>query len=122
MTLSDRPLLRMGAAKSSASLQPLPTATGLAMPGIAEFSVYVARAHRGEGVGRVALQGLLQAAEGAGSWKLLSRIFVENTASRGLCREMGFREVGIYERHGQLEGIWRDCVIVERTIDQGTTS
>jgi len=84
--------------------------------GIAEFSVYVARGSRGRGVGRVALEGLIVAARGAGLHKLVSRIFPENVASRALCRALGFREVGVYEKHGQLEGAWRDCVIVERRL------
>ena len=84
--------------------------------GVAEFSVYVARERRGRGAGRVALDALVQAAEEAGLWKLVSRIFVENTASRRLCQAAGFREVGVYERHGMLEGVWKDCVIVERLL------
>ena len=81
--------------------------------GIAEFSVYVQRQARGRGAGRLAMQALIAAAEAAGFWKLVSRIFVENWASRGLVRSLGFREVGIYEKHGQLDGVWRDVVIVE---------
>lgn len=84
--------------------------------GIAETSVYVGRAHRRRGAGRVALSALIHAAAQAGFWKLLSRIFPENTASRRLVRELGFREVGIYEKHGKLDGAWRDVVIVERLI------
>ena len=84
--------------------------------GIAETSVYVARSHRRRGAGRIALQALIEAAGQAGFWKLLSRIFPENTASRALVRELGFREVGIYEKHGELNGEWRDVVIVERLI------
>ena len=84
--------------------------------GIAEFSVYVARHARGQGAGRVAMEALLAAAKPAGIWKLLSRIFVENDASRRLMASMGFREVGIYEKHAQLDGKWRDVVIVERLI------
>lgn len=82
--------------------------------GIAEFSVYVERTWRGRGAGRQALQGLLQEVERAGFWKLVSRVFVENAASRSLLRSQGFREVGIYEKHAQLDGVWRDVVIVER--------
>ncbi|HEY6390705.1 MAG TPA: arsinothricin resistance N-acetyltransferase ArsN1 family A [Bryobacteraceae bacterium] len=85
--------------------------------GIAETSVYVARTHRRQGAGRIALRALIEAASKAGFWKLLSRIFPENTASRALVRELGFREVGIYEKHGQLDGQWRDVVIVELRID-----
>jgi L-amino acid N-acyltransferase YncA len=86
--------------------------------GIAEFSVYVARAERGKGAGRVAMQALIEAAAAAGIWKLVSRIFVENAASRSLMQSMGFREVGIYESHAKLDGTWRDVVIVERLIPE----
>jgi len=84
--------------------------------GIAEFSVYVARGVRGQGVGRVAMQALMAAAEIAGFWKLVSRVFVENAPSRRLMQSVGFREVGVYEKHGQLDGVWRDVVIVERLL------
>jgi len=56
----------------------------------------------------------LEEAQRAGFWKLLSRIFMENSASRALVGSLGFREVGIYERHAQLDGVWRDVVIVEK--------
>ncbi len=84
--------------------------------GIAEFSVYVERAWRGRGAGRLALEGLLREAAKAGFWKLVSRVFVENAASRALLRSHGFREVGVYEKHAQLDGVWRDVVIVERLL------
>ena len=84
--------------------------------GIAEFSVYAAREGRGRGAGRMAMNALIDAARAAGLWKLLSRVFVENEASRALLRSVGFREVGIYERHAQLDGVWRDVVIVERLL------
>ena len=84
--------------------------------GIAEFSVYVARRHRGTGAGRVALGALIDAASKAGFWKLVSRIFPENTASLVLMARMGFRQVGVYQRHGRLDGQWRDCIIVERLL------
>ena len=64
------------------------------------------------GVGRAALQALMT----SGFWKLVSRVFPENAASRELCRALGFREVGIYRRHAKLEGKWRDVVIVERLL------
>lgn len=86
--------------------------------GIAEFSVYTAREARGQGHGRRALEALIAAAEAAGFWKLISRVFVENTASRRLMRHLDFREVGIYEKHGQLDGRWRDVVVVERLLGE----
>lgn len=90
--------------------------------GIAEFSVYVERAWRGRGAGRRALEGLVQEAEKVGFWKLVSRVFVENAASRTLLRSFGFREVGVYEKHAQLDGVWRDVVIVERLLSVNVLS
>jgi len=89
--------------------------------GIAEFSVYVERASRGRGAGRVAMQVLIEAAGQAGFWKLLSRIFVENGPSRRLMASLGFREVGVYHSHARLDGAWRDVVIVERLIPENLT-
>jgi L-amino acid N-acyltransferase YncA len=82
--------------------------------GIAEVSVYVARRFRRQGAGRVALDELIRLAKARGFWKLVSRVFPENQASRGLIASLGFREVGVYEKHGMLDGVWRDVVIVER--------
>ena len=84
--------------------------------GIAEVSVYVAREARRRGAGRLALEQLMRQAQAAGFWKLVSRVFVENQASRAMIRSLGFREVGVYERHGQLDRVWRDVVIVERLL------
>ena len=90
--------------------------------GIAEFSVYVARHGRGQGAGTVAMRALIDAAKPAGIWKLVSRIFIENAPSRRLMASMGFREVGIYEKHAKLDGRWRDVVIVERLIPENITT
>lgn len=84
--------------------------------GIADFSIYLDRSIRGQGLGRVLLQALLEEAQVRGFWKVLSRIFTFNAASLALCRSCGFREVGVYEKHACLEGRWLDCVIVERLI------
>jgi phosphinothricin acetyltransferase len=86
--------------------------------GIAEFSVYTAREARGSGAGRAVLSALLAELERRGFWKVLSRIFTENTASRALCRSLGYREVGVYRRHARLDGVWRDCVIVEKLLGE----
>jgi phosphinothricin acetyltransferase len=89
--------------------------------GIAECAVYVRRAGRGRGAGRAILLALIEAAGAAGFWKLVSRVFVENSASRAMIRSTGFREVGIYEKHGKLDGVWRDVIIVERLIEANLT-
>ena len=87
--------------------------------GVGDFSVYVAGEARGRGAGRAAMEALTAEARARGFWKLVGRIFPENEPSLALCRKLGFREVGVYERHAQLDGAWRDVVIVELLLDAG---
>lgn len=82
--------------------------------GIADFSIYLDRSVRGQGLGKQLLQSLLIEAEARGFWKVLSRIFTFNHASLALREACGFRVVGVYEKHACLEGRWLDCAIVER--------
>ncbi len=84
--------------------------------GIAECSVYVKRDMRRQGAGRLAAEAIIRVAEEAGFWKLVSRVFLDNLASRALLRTLSFREVGVYYKHAKLDGIWRDVVIVERLL------
>jgi L-amino acid N-acyltransferase YncA len=93
-----------------------PYSTRECYSGVAEFSVYSARDARGRGAGTLAMEALMEAAKEAGFWKLISRVFVENEPSRKLLLSLGFREVGIHEKHARLDGIWRDVVVVERLI------
>ncbi len=86
--------------------------------GVGEFSVYVKSGYSGKGIGKKLILSLVDEATKLGYWKLLSRIFTFNTASRGLCKKCGFREVGIYRKHGKLDGKWLDTVIVERLIPE----
>lgn len=67
------------------------------------------------------MNSLIEAAREAGFRKLLSRVFPENTASLGLLASLGFREVGVLRRHGQLDGAWRDVVLVELLLLQVAT-
>jgi L-amino acid N-acyltransferase YncA len=89
--------------------------------GVAEFSIYVDRSARGQGVGSRLLGGLIAAAEREGFWKLTSRLFLFNEASRALHRRLGFREIGINEQHGKLDGRWLDTVTIERLIPANLT-
>ncbi len=84
--------------------------------GIGYFSIYVEEDMRGRGVGRVLLPFLVHEAARRGYWKLLSGIFAGNAASRSLCAACGFREVGVYQRHAQLDDRWIDVVMVERSL------
>jgi L-amino acid N-acyltransferase YncA len=82
--------------------------------GVAENSVYVARAARGRGVGRALLQRLVQDADEAGIWTIQTSIFPENRASLALHERCGFRVVGTRERIARRDGVWRDTVLLER--------
>lgn len=84
--------------------------------GIAECSIYVEADHRGRGVGTALMESLVAEARRLGYWKLVSRVFVSNEASRALCMAAGFREVGVLERHARLDGRWMDVLLVERLI------
>jgi phosphinothricin acetyltransferase len=82
--------------------------------GVAEVSVYVGEAARGSGVGRELLEELVARSEAAGYWTLTAGVFPENEASLRLHRACGFREVGVRERLGELGGVWRDVLLLER--------
>ncbi len=92
----------------------LPVSSRPAYSGVAELSLYVAAGHRGRGVGSALLEAFLDAADASGIWTLQTSVFPENEASLALLRRFGFREVGIRERIGQLDGAWRDTALLER--------
>ena len=81
--------------------------------GVGEVSVYVAEQVRGRGVGRALLEELIESARAGGLWTLQAGIFPENGASLALHRAVGFREVGVRERIGQLDDVWRDVILLE---------
>ena len=110
------PLLRKSMAKSSAGPALDRTGTGNVIGASANFRCTSIATGERRGVGDLLLAGLISEAERLGLWKLLSRIFPFNEASRALCRKHGFREVGVYEKHARLDGRWLDVVIVERLI------
>jgi phosphinothricin acetyltransferase len=81
--------------------------------GVGEASVYVTEESRGRGTGTALATALATEAERAGLYKLLGKLFPENEASRRLVTRCGFREVGVHMRHGRLNGVWRDVLLVE---------
>ena len=82
--------------------------------GVAEVSVYIAEPFRGQGIGTALMAELIEKAEAMGFWTLQSSIFPENLASIKLHETFGFRIVGRRERIAQLDGLWRDTVLLER--------
>ncbi|MFI5287790.1 MAG: GNAT family N-acetyltransferase [Candidatus Dormibacteria bacterium] len=91
-----------------------PVSDRCAYTGVLEHSVYVGARVRGQGIGRRLLETLLASADANGIWTVQSGIFPENVASLGLHQRCGFRVVGTRERIGQLDGVWRDVLLIER--------
>lgn len=82
--------------------------------GVAEVSIYIANHARGLGIGKSLLKKLISRSEKAGIWTLQAGIFPENEASIELHKSCGFREVGLRDRIGKLDGVWRDVAVFER--------
>lgn len=82
--------------------------------GVGESSVYVAAAARGRGVGKSLLHTQVMEADRAGLWTLQTSIFPENRASLALHHSAGYRTLAVRTRIAQLDGVWRDTVLLER--------
>lgn len=82
--------------------------------GVAEVSVYISQLHKGMKIGSILLEALIKEAESNNFWTLQSGIFRDNETSISLHKKYGFREVGFRENIGQLNGTWRDTVLMER--------
>jgi phosphinothricin acetyltransferase len=90
-----------------------PTSSRACYAGVAESSVYIAAGERGRGVGRALMEALVTSVAAAGIWTIHAGMFPENTASVALHESLGFRFVGRFERIAQLDGVWRDTVLLE---------
>jgi len=82
--------------------------------GVAEVSVYVSTSNTGKQIGTLLLKQLVAESEANGIWTLQAGIFPENTASIRIHEKEGFRIVGYREKIGQMDGVWRDTLILER--------
>ena len=82
--------------------------------GVAEVSVYIGENFRGHGIGLRLLQELVAESEATRFWTLQAGIFPENVGSVRIHEKAGFRQVGRREKIGQMHGIWRDTLLLER--------
>ena len=82
--------------------------------GVVEVSIYISENAKGKGVGKRLLSRLVEASEMAGIWTLQGGIFPENETSIAIHKACGFRIVGVRERVGKMDGVWRDVVLMER--------
>jgi L-amino acid N-acyltransferase YncA len=92
----------------------LPTSRRSCYAGVVENSVYVAADARGRGIGSALLERLIADADASGIWTVQASIFADNAGSIAFHERCGFRIVGTRERIGQLDGAWRDTVLMER--------
>ena len=82
--------------------------------GVAEVSIYVDGSVQGKGLGTVLMKKLILDSEEHGYWTLQAGIFPENTVSLRIHEKHGFRVVGTREKIGEMNGQWRDIVLMER--------
>lgn len=82
--------------------------------GVGEVSVYVAEKFRGQRIGNALLGELVKQSESNNIWTLQAGIFPENKSSIRIHEANGFRVVGYREKIGQMNGLWRDTVLLER--------
>ena len=85
---------------------------------VADFSIYVERGARGQGVGRAMLERLIELGREYGYHKLVLSAFPTNASGMALYERLGFRTVGIYEEQGQLDGRWVDTIAMEKLLDR----
>jgi L-amino acid N-acyltransferase YncA len=91
----------------------MPVSTRACYRGVAEHSVYVTANTRGRGVGRALMRRLIASAEADEIWTIQTSVFPENEATLALHEGLGFRVVGRRERIAQLDGVWRDTILLE---------
>ncbi len=92
----------------------IPTSTREVYSGVMEVSIYIAEGHRGKGAGKALFDVLISESENNNIWSLLSVLFPENTASIKLHEKVGFRIIGVREKMGKMDGVWRDNIMMER--------
>jgi L-amino acid N-acyltransferase YncA len=90
-----------------------PSSARACYAGVAESSIYVAADARSRGVGHALMEAVVASAVSGGIWSIQAGMFPENAPSVALHESLGFRLVGRFERIAQLDGIWRDTILLE---------
>lgn len=81
---------------------------------VVDFSIYVGREHRGQGVGDALLAALCDRARSLGYHKMVLAAFPTNAPGMRLYERHGFTKVGIYHEQGMLDGRWVDVIVMEK--------
>ena len=82
--------------------------------GVAEVSIYINTLFSGKGYGKKFLESLITISELNNIWTLTVGIFPENKASISIHEKSGFKILGTREKIGQMNGKWRDVLLLER--------
>ena len=90
-----------------------PVSTRLTYIGVAEISIYVDTDNLGKGIGSMLMEKMIESSEQNNVWTLFSSVFPENTSTLKLHEKFGFRIIGRRDRIAQLDGIWRDTILLE---------
>ena len=85
-----------------------------------EDSIYLAKAARGSGVGRLLLAELISRCEALGARQMLAVIGDSaNVASIGVHKALGFEHTGVLKSAGWKFGRWLDVVLMQRALGLG---
>lgn len=87
-----------------------------AYKGVADLSVYIDRNYRGQGVGSSLLDALEKAAKEHEFYKIVLFTFPFNQGGQGLYKKKGYRQVGVFEKQGVMDGEFIDVMIMEKLL------
>ena len=84
--------------------------------GFLEVSIYIDEKYRGNGVGQLLLNSVIEESEKNGFWALESLIIKKNKGSIALHEKCGFRRVGYWEKAAKMahDNMWHDVVVMEK--------
>lgn len=82
------------------------------------FGIAIGAEHRGHGHGRAAIEQLFAAARADGRLdKIVLYVAEDNVGAWELYRSVGFRDVGVFERHYRAPDGWHDVAVMERFLE-----
>lgn len=84
---------------------------------VADFSIYVAREQRGQGIGNALLSALEARARALDYHKMVLAALPINAPGMRLYERHGFQTVGIYHEQGMLDGRWVDVILMEKILN-----
>lgn len=87
-----------------------------AYKGVADLSVYIKREYRGKGIGGKLITFIESAAKEYGFHKIVLFTFAFNELGQGLYRKKGYREVGVFQNQGMLDGKFVDVMAMEKLL------